>query len=74
MLIDGHIIYSRPGWVTAAHDGSCSLCGAPFTAGARIIRVSAHTHGGNWASTCCAAAAEEASGHWHLRPNAPRES
>lgn len=74
MLIDGRIVYSRAGWIEAALPGTCALCGADVPAGARIIRVAAHTHGGNWASTCCAARAEDLSGHWLLRPNAPRES
>ena len=52
--------------------GACSLCGAKFDLGANIIRVSAHNFGGNWASTCCAATAEEMSGYWERFPNAPR--
>lgn len=74
MMVNGRIVYSQAGWIAAGLPGVCTLCSAPFDAGARIIRVAAHIAGGNWASTCCAAAAEDRSGHWELRPNAPRES
>ena len=74
VIVNGKVVYSKVGWIAAAHPGSCGLCGANIDVGADIIRVSAHHLGGNWASTCCAARAEEASGYWERFPNAPRRS
>ena len=74
VIVNGKVVYSKVGWIAAAHPGACALCGANFDVGADIIRVSAHDFGGNWASTCCAASAEEASGYWERFPNAPRKS
>lgn len=74
MIVNGRIIYSRVGWIDAQYTGACALCGDLFDAGARILRVNARTVGSQYASTCCAADAEDASGHWELRPNSPRES
>ena len=75
MMVTGRIVYSRAGWIEAGLPGACGLCGQPFEVGARIIRVAAHiVAASNWAGTCCAAEAEHLSGHWELRPNAPRVS
>lgn len=74
MMVNGKVVYSRAGWVTAQFDSTCCLCGSPVVEGAKVIRVAAHVNGGNWAGTCCAAEAEELSGFWEFRPNAPRES
>lgn len=74
VLVNGKVVYSMAGWIVATHPGACGLCGADFQAGAEIVRVSAHVSGGNWASTCCAAKAEEMSGYWERFPNAPRRS
>jgi hypothetical protein len=74
VIVNGKVVYSKAGWILAAHPGACSLCGAEFDVGTDIIRVSAHKSGGNWASTCCAETAEEMSGYWELFPIAPRRS
>lgn len=74
MIVNGRVIYSLAGWIECRLPGACFLCGKPFDAGAKVIRVGAQSVGGKWASNCCAARAEELSGHWLLRPNAPKES
>lgn len=74
VIVNGKAVYSKVGWIAAAQPGACALCGVNFDVGADIIRVSAHAYGANWASTCCAASAEKASGYRERFPNAPRKS
>lgn len=74
MMLNGRVVYSTAGWIEGRIAGACWLCGKPFDVGAKVIRVGAQSVAGKWASTCCAARAEDLSGHWLLRPNAPRES
>lgn len=73
MIIAGQIIYSFRGWIVARHHGQCGLCGATISPGQDILRVSAGA-GPQYAGTCCAVVAEDLSGHWLLRPGAPRRS
>ena len=72
MIANGQIVYSTSGWIRSRYDSACCLCGRRTHADDLVIRVCAATRGGQWAGTCCAEDAEDLSGYWALRPQAPR--
>jgi hypothetical protein len=54
VIVNGRIVYGKPGWITAQYPGSCAICGDVCDEGAKVIRVWAKSSGGNWAAECCA--------------------